>query len=70
MKKNKSKKYVLVEYLDSKILNCVNADTIIRSTMSKIKIEENVKVKFTDGRYYEAKILFLGGKFSVCFPIF
>ena len=69
MKKNKST-HVLVEHLVSKILNCVPADNLVRSTMSKIKIQEIVQAKFSDGKYYEAKIIFLGGKFSICFPNF
>ena len=65
--KNKKGTHVLVKYLDSKILNCVTTDTLIRRTMS---IGETVKAIFTDGKYYKAKVIFLGGKFSICFPYF
>ena len=67
MKKKKGT-HALVEYVEDKILHCVPTDQLLRSTMSKIKIEETVKAKFCDGKFYDAKVISLGGKFLISIP--
>ena len=61
--KKKKEIHILVQYRDDSVLQCVKEEDLRRQSTSKLELNEHVQFKFTDGLYYSAKVLFIGGKF-------